>query len=147
MIQAGNCKMANLLWKSLEDIYENKGHLTIIAIMCNLFHTIAAKGADIGSHLTQLKVHWERLNSIGDDEIKLSDFIFKILILSSLPRSWDSYCEPFVGGHIGIRDSNPNKQLTSQQFIGILCKEYARRERCNANSDVNEYYSSVLVWL
>lgn len=127
MIQVGDCKTAHNLWTNLEAIHESKGHLTIIAIMRNLFHTVAAEGANISEHLTQLKIHWERIQGIGDDEIKLTDFIFKILISSSLPRSWDQFTESYVGGHVGIKDSNPKKQLTSQQFIGILKEEYFRR--------------------
>ena len=126
MIQVGDCKTTHMLWTNLEAIHESKGHLAIMAIVHNLFHTTTAEGANIGDHLTQLKVHQERIQGIGDDDIKLTDFIFKLLISSSLPCSWDQFTEPYVGGHVGVKDPNPKKQLTSQQFIGILKEEYLR---------------------
>ena len=51
--------MAHLMWTSLEAVHESRGHLTMMGIMCNLFHTIAAKGMNISDYLTQMKIHWE----------------------------------------------------------------------------------------
>jgi hypothetical protein len=128
MIHIGECKTAHLMWASLQAVHEARGHLTIMSIMHNLFHTIAGDNTNIIEHLTQMKVYWERLNVIGVDEIRLSDFIFKILISSSLPPSWDMFTETYVGGILGIKDTSPKKTLHSQHFIGILKEEYTRRE-------------------
>ena len=67
----------------------------------------------------------------GVDDIKLSDFIFKVLISSSLPQSWDTFTEMYIGRHLGIKDTNLKKAITSQQFIGIIKEEYACRESHN----------------
>jgi hypothetical protein len=104
--------------------------------MCNLFHTIAGDNTNIIEHLTRMKVYWERLSMIGVDEIRLSDFIFKILISSSLLPSWDMFTKTDVGGILGIKDTSPKKTLHSQHFIGILKEEYRHRENCKNHNKV-----------
>jgi hypothetical protein len=51
---------------------------------------------------------------------------FKIIITSSLPKSWDGFTEAYVGGQVEVEDTDPKKLLNIQQFIGILKEEYTR---------------------
>jgi gag-polypeptide of LTR copia-type len=124
----GRCKTANEMWKSLELIHESKGHTTIIAVIRNLFHTIAAEGANISEHLTKMKQYWERINMIGDEDFRITDRFFKVIISSSLPLSWDAFTESYVGGRKGAVETDERKLMKSQEFIGILKEEYQRRE-------------------
>ena len=135
MVHVGQCKTANSMWNSLEAVHESKGHQTIIAIIRNLFHTIATDNTNINNHLGKLKSYWERINLIGDDDFKITDLLFKIIISSSLPVSWDAFTEAYVGGHTGIKDTDPKRLLNSQRFIGILKEEYLHREEHSQKVD------------
>jgi transposase InsO family protein len=137
MIHVGHCKTANLMWTELQAVHESKGHQTLVAILRNLFHTVASDQTDITIHLTKMKTFWENISAIGDDDFKITDTLFKLIISSSLPASWDAFTENYVGGHVQIKDSN--KVLSSQQFIGILTAEYKRRiERSQQGETVNQ---------
>src|ERR1700761_2965689 len=127
MVYVGQCETAFAIWQSLEAIYEATGHQTIIAVIRNLFHTVADESVNISDHLNVLKTNWERINQVCDDDFKISDLLFKIIISSSLPMVWDAFTEPYVGGRKGVADRDPKKMMTSQQFIGILKDEYQRR--------------------
>ena len=78
---------SNVAWKNLEAIYEDKSQETVVAVICNLWHTTAEEGDDISEHLTTLKKYWECLNLVEDSSFKISEVQFKITIISSLPPS------------------------------------------------------------
>ena len=98
MLNVGKCPTAYAIWQSLEAMHETKGHQTIIGIIRNLFRTIAEEDTNISEHLNALKSYWERLNMIDDDDFKISDKFFKVMISSSLPITWDTFTEAYVGG-------------------------------------------------
>jgi len=115
-------------WKNLEAIYEDKSQETAVAIIHNLWHTIAEEEDDINEHLTNLKKYWERLNLVDDDNFKIPEVQFKITIISSLPPSWDSFTRPYIS--IGKTDNfDPKLKATSQELIGVLKEEYMRRRQ------------------
>src|SRR5271155_5085036 len=74
---------SHVAWKNLEAIYEDKSQEMAVAIICNLWHTMAEEDDDISEHLTNLKKYWERL--------KILEVQFKFAIVSSLPPSWDNF--------------------------------------------------------
>lgn len=123
----GQCTTAHDMWNTLEALHETKGHQTIIGIIRNLFRTVAEEGTNIGEHLNALKSYWERLNMIDEDDFKISDKFFKVVISSSLPPSWDMFTETYVGGRKGEVKTDPKKLTTSTTFIGIIREEYLRR--------------------
>jgi hypothetical protein len=128
MVHVGQCDTAKGMWDNLEAVHESKGHQTIVSIIRNLFHTKADETSDINEHLNQLKIYWERINQMNEENFKISDVLFKIIISSSLPLSWDSFTESYVGGRKGVIETDPKKLMGSQQFIGILKEEYTQRE-------------------
>jgi hypothetical protein len=141
IVHVGQNTTANTIWLSLEAIHESKGHQTIIAIIRNLFHTTADEETNVTEHLNQLKTYWERINAIGDEDFIISEALFKVIISSSLPLSWDTFTEPYVGGQKGDYENDPKKRMKSQQFIGILKEEYLRRQ---ARSKKTENTSQVM---
>ena len=124
MIYVGHLKTTNAIWQGLAAIHETTGHQTVIAIIRNLFHTIAGDDTNITEHLTSLKTYWERINLLGDQDFQISDLLFKIIISSSLLLAWDVFTEPYVSGCRGDATRDPKRAMTSQQFIGILKEEY-----------------------
>ena len=141
MVHVVQCTTAHAVWLNLEAIHESKGHQTIVSIIRNLFHTKAEEGSNINDHLTKLKQYWERINQINEENFKILDTLFKIIISSSLPLSWDTFTESYVGSRKGLTETDPKKLMGSQQFIGILMEEYLQRqERFNGTETVNQSF-------
>ena len=63
-----------------------------------------------------------------DDDFKISDNQFKVLISSSLPPAWDVFTEAYVGRRKDIPETDPKKLMSSQQFIGIIKEEAIHRD-------------------
>lgn len=124
MLYVGQCKTADEMWMNLEAVHEAKGHQTIIAVIRNMFHTSADENANISDHLNMLKGYWEHVNMMDDEDFRISDRFFKVIISSSLPANWDVFTDAYVGSRKGEKDSDPKKLMTSQQFIGILKEKY-----------------------
>ena len=134
MVHITRLNSANDIWKSLEAIHETKDYQVAIAIQRSLFRQCASDGDDITEHLTKLKLQWERLNILDDEDFRITDIQFKTIISSSLPSSWDTFTEPYVGRRIGTIETDPKKLTSSQQFIGILKEEYLKRKDRNLTS-------------
>ena len=123
-------QMSNEMWMALCVIHEVSGHQTAIALQRALFRTLADEGDDVIKHLTKLKKLWERLISFGIQEFNLSDVLFKGIITSSLPLSWDIFTKPYVRILEGQDPEklNNKKKMSSQMFIGVIKMEYLRRK-------------------
>lgn len=128
MIHLSQCETAYAMWNSLEAVYEARGTQTIIAIARNLYQTVADDSTNIVEHLNTCKQYWERINLIGDEELRISDAWLKVIISSLLPLSWDAFTDQYVGASRGVKETDPRKLMNSQQFIGILKEEYLRRK-------------------
>ena len=84
-------------WKQLLALYENKTHDTIITYTHNFHQLQAVNGDDILKHLVQLRQYYLRINLTTDPDFCISDTQFKVIISSSLPQSWDTFTEDYVG--------------------------------------------------
>ena len=58
----------------------------------------------------------------------ITDIQFKMIIASSLPSSWDTFTEPYIGRCQGTIETDTKKLTSSQEFIGIIKEEYGRRK-------------------
>ena len=141
MVHVSQCSTAKAMWDNLEVVHESKGHQTIVSVIRNLFHTKASEDSNISEHLNQLKKYWERINQMDDEDFKISDIFFKVIISSSLPLSWDTFTESYVGGRKGMTEIDPKKLMGSQQFIGILKEEYLQRQlRSQKGESINQVF-------
>ena len=131
MIHISGSKTAHMSWSNLEAVHDCKGHQTTIACTQNLYHTVAREGDNIPEHLTKLKQYWERINLMGDNDFKISDIQFKVIISASLPPSWDTFVESYVGRRRGMKEIDPKKLMGSQEFIGVIKEEYIRQKARN----------------
>ena len=126
MVNTTQCSTTHKMWLSLEAVYEEKSHHTVVVNIRNLLRTSANENTNISDHLKMLKTYWERINLISNDDFKLPDMYFKVIISSSLPASWDTFTETFIGGQKGQEEKDPRKLSSSQEFIGAIKEEYAR---------------------
>jgi hypothetical protein len=95
------------------------------------------EGDDIPKHLAQLRHYYLRINLTADPDFKISDAQFKVIISSSLPKTWDSFTEDYVGRRTDVEEKDPKKLMPSQQFIGIIREEYLRRTVRSNDESIN----------
>jgi len=80
------------MWDNLEAIHKATGYTTIINYICLLFKCNAEEGDDIIEHLSNLKVTFEQIHALSnEEEFRISNLFFKVIISSFLPLSWDNY--------------------------------------------------------
>jgi gag-polypeptide of LTR copia-type len=119
------------MWQSFLDVYETKSHQTIVVVIQNLFHSTTTDQDNILDHVITVKKYWKRINLMDDDDFKILDIFFKVILSLFFPESWDTFIEPYVGICKGINKNNSKKTISSQEFIGILKEEYIRRQGCS----------------
>jgi len=129
-VHTNSCPTANCMWLSLQSMHESKSHLVLTTHLCTLMNTTASEDDDIPEHISKLKQCWDQLSLFGDTNYQVSEFLFKRIIASSLPESWDQYTDQFVAGQLDFVDTDPKKHINTQQFIGILKQEYERWQSC-----------------
>ena len=134
MVHISQSRTANDSWSNLEAVHDAKSHQTTIAVIRNLYRTSAEDGDNIADHLNKLKRYWERINLMADEDFKISDNQFKVLISSSLPSAWDIFTEGYVGRRRDIPETDPKKLMSSQQFIGVIKEEAVRRDARKAET-------------
>lgn len=85
------------MWKSLESIHEIKGAHSAINLLQN-FHSLHANNdTDIVEHLNKLKSYYVQINQAQSKAFQVSEIQLKATIVVSLPASWDTYTEPYIG--------------------------------------------------
>ena len=128
LVHAQSAKNAKEMWNNLASVHDAKGHYVAISIQQNLLRTCANEGDDITEHLNKLKKLWERLNTMDDDDFRISDNQFKTILASSLPPSWDIYTDPYISKRKDPDENGSKRKIKSQDFIGILIEEYRRQQ-------------------
>jgi hypothetical protein len=136
-IHVGQDLTAQQMWSNLEAIHEVTSHTTIINYICTLFKCNTEEGGDIVEHLNTLKTTWERVNTLSTEEFKISDLFFKIIILLSLPPSWDNFTQAYIAEVHRYSTRNPFKDMTSQEFIGVIKSEVEQCGKLNKSENSN----------
>ena len=125
------------MWKSLESIHEVKGAQTAINLLQN-FHGIHANDdMDIVEHLKKLKSYHVCINQACSKSFKVSEVEFKATIASSLPLSWDTYTEPYVGEYDKTQPDY-RKQMSSKAFIGDIIEWYKNLQDHSVTNRTNQ---------
>ena len=119
MVHIMGADSAREMWEQLILVKEPKGRLGILTARRALYRATADEGIDMIEHIAKLRQMQEELHVMGS---KVSDEDFVMIILTSLPESWDVFTTSFLG-------SSGNKpDLKSQELIGILIDESRRRK-------------------
>jgi len=94
-------------------VHQARGHRTALTYLHTLFHMSVKEGANIPKHLDMVKDVWSHINllgnNLGDKNFRVSDFIFKATIASSLLPSWDNFTETYIGGNTKLFRLDPKK--------------------------------------
>ncbi len=124
MIHISGAKTASEMWKQLTQVKESKGKLGILAIRRSLYRTTAEEGVSIIEHVAKLRKLQEELHLMGSI---VGDEDFAMILLSSLPESWDVY----TSAYLGAQSNTPT--ITSHELISVLIEEDRRRKDRNGD--------------
>jgi hypothetical protein len=127
-IYTNGCMSAHHMWTNLQTMHESKSHLILTTHLRTLMTSFATDDDNIPKHLTKLKQCWDQLSLFGDTKYRVSKFLFKRIIASLLPESWDQFTDQFVAGQLDIVKTDPRKHIDSQQLIGIIKQEYKHKQ-------------------
>ncbi|KAF7372307.1 hypothetical protein MVEN_00090900 [Mycena venus] len=118
MVHIAGAKTAAEMWTQLKQVKERGGKLGILLLCRRLYRTIADDATDIAEHVTELGRIQEELVILGG---LISDEDFLLLIISSLPESWDN----FTSAYLGASSNAPT--ISSHEFISLILEENHRR--------------------
>lgn len=86
--QVKECATSRELWQKLETVYQSKGPARKANLLKQIVLQHMSEGDDIRSHLRKFFDAVDRLN---DMEVPINDDLLSILLLYSLPSSFDSF--------------------------------------------------------
>lgn len=125
MIHISGAETAREMWDQLTTVKESKGRLGILATRRALYRATAEEGFEMVDHISTLRKLQEELHIMGN---KIPDEDFVMILVTSLPESWDNYTSSYLG-------SSGNKPtLSSHELIAILLEEDRRRKGRNGDS-------------
>ena len=114
MIHISGAITAAQMWDQLCMVKESKGRLGVLATRCTLYRAMAEEGFDIVEHMSNLQKLQEELHIMNN---LISDEDFLMILITSLPESWDNYMSSYLG-------SSGNKpDLKSHELVAILLEE------------------------
>jgi hypothetical protein len=117
MIHISGANTASQMWEQLCMVKESKGQLGVLATRCALYRATAEEGFDMVEHVSKLRKLQEELHIMNN---LVSDKDFVMILITSLPESWDNYTSSYLG-------SSGNKpELKSHELIPILLEEDRR---------------------
>lgn len=86
MIHISGASTAKEMWDQLKLVKEACGWIGILAAQRKLYRSYADEGSNIAEHITEFRKMQEEIHMMGS---LVGDEDFCMLLLSSLPESWD----------------------------------------------------------
>ncbi|CAK5284592.1 unnamed protein product [Mycena citricolor] len=121
LIYITDAKTSQAAWDTLMATYQSKGVIGIVLLRRKLSRTTCADGADIEDHIRTLTSIRTQLSALGS---QVEDKEFCIILLTSLPDSWDSF----------IRGVDTSALTTPAPLIArILEQQHQMTSRSEAN--------------
>ena len=142
----GDANMSHILGaatsKQMRDqiaqLCERQGAQGILLAQRRLYRAIAKEGVDIRDHISKFRLIQEELLLMGSE---VTDIEFTVVLLQSLPDSWDQFTQNLIGSQRIPATSRGVGQVlsvllySSYKGCGILLEEYKRRQECvNTNT-------------
>jgi hypothetical protein len=133
MIHIVGATTARDMWNQLCMVKESKGRLGVLATRRALYRATADEGVDMVEHISKLR---ELQNELHTMENLVTDEDFVMILITSLPESWDNYTGSFLG-------SSGNKPtILSHELIAVLLEEDRRRKGRNDGTSTALYSNS-----
>ena len=119
MIHLSGANTAREMWSQLVMVKEARGRLGILATRRALYRASGEEGVDMVDHISKLRGLQNELHAM---ENLVTDEDFVMIIITSLPESWDNFTGSFLG------TSGNKTTITSHELIAILLDEDRRRK-------------------
>ncbi|KAJ3521915.1 hypothetical protein NMY22_g12109 [Coprinellus aureogranulatus] len=119
-------KTALEIWERLCQVKEAKGRLGILATRRALYRSQAHEGADMVEHVNNLRSLQAELGLLGNE---VADEDFVMILIASLPESWDVFATSYLGSHSG------ETTLKASEIIPLLLEEDRRRRNKAGGSE------------
>lgn len=131
IIHIKRCKTSSEAWKKLEAVHQPTGPARKVTVFKQLLNLKMAEGSLIVTHLNSFYDLFEKLCEI---DIKLPDELFVIILLSSLPKSYENFVVA-----IESRDELPKSNVIKTKLL----EEGSRRESeaVEANGGESAFFS------
>jgi hypothetical protein len=122
--------------RSLVIVQNMSTHEAAMKLLHILFRINALEGDNIIHHLNLIMECVEKLDRMPDEHYKVEEEQFKIIILSSLPPSWDLFSDAYT---------NIFAQYTPNELINFIKEEYLRRTHGDQNYPNTDKYISDII--
>ncbi|XP_048323873.2 retrovirus-related Pol polyprotein from transposon TNT 1-94 [Ziziphus jujuba] len=109
---------AYALWTKLEDMYQAKTARNKALLLKRLVHLTLQSGTSVAEHTSEFQ---SLVNQLSAVDYQLGDEDQALLLLSSLPDSWETLV-------VSLSNSAPNGKLTMAMVKDALFNEEARRK-------------------
>src|SRR5882757_3808003 len=119
MIHLSGANTAKDMWNQLTMVKEARGRLGILSTRRTLYRASAEEGVDMVDHISKLRGLQNELHAM---ENLVNDEDFVMILITSLPESWDN----FTGSFLGSSGNKPT--ITSYELIAVLLDEDRRRK-------------------
>ena len=116
---------ARSLWNKLEMLYSSKTGNNKLFYLTKLVQVKYKEGTSLPDHLNKMEGIQDQLSRMG---VKLDDEVFALLVLASLPQSWETL-------KISITNTAPNG-IVNMELVksSILNEEMRRRSQASCSS-------------
>ena len=114
---------AYTLWKKLEGMYQAKTARNKALIMRRLVNLKLSSGTSVAEHTSEFQ---SLINQLSSVEMELGDETQALLLLSSLPDTWETLV-------VSLSNSAPNGKLTMSLVKDALFNEEVRRKDMSTN--------------
>ena len=99
------------MWEQLTTVKESNGRLGVLVTWQTLYWMTAEEGFDMVEHILKLRKLQEELHLM---ENKVTDKDFVMILITSLPKSWDQYTSTY------LESSSNMLTLKSHELVAIL---------------------------
>jgi hypothetical protein len=125
MVHIISAKTAGAVWDWLTQVKETKGRLRILATWRALYRASAEESFDMVDHI--LKLHGLQADlTLMENPVEDEDFA--MVLITSLPDSWDSFTTSWMGSQ------SDKKVISTTDLIPLLLEEDRRQRTQNGNS-------------
>ena len=126
-VHINQCTTSHEIWESLRAIHDIQGSQTAITYLRNIMHSIVHReDTNISDHCMNMKRNWIQMNqSAADPKYRIDDALFKLVVMSSLPKSWETFIAPYFPSKPGNAVNIAKDKISSHEMIGLIKEEYS----------------------
>ncbi|RDX89868.1 hypothetical protein CR513_28338, partial [Mucuna pruriens] len=113
-----------ILWKKIESLYASKGGNNKLFLLNSIVSLKFKEDTSLSNHLNEFQGIIDQMSGMG---IKFEDEILGLLLLNSLPESWETF-------KVSITNSAPNGVVPLQMVKGSVLNEEMRKKAQGSSS-------------